>query len=127
MALQLMKLLVTAATTTAVGVDPEKFFHVTAGETAAGTTLTIDTAEFFDDTGTAATNLPALEPANSYFNVYINGVLQMEGISTYTEGATTVGSLAIAVPAGGDPILAGTPIVLEVANYSPTSTTDIAT
>lgn len=127
MALQLMKLMVAAATTTTVGADPVKFFHVTAGETAAGTTLTIDTAEFFDDTGTAAANLPVLAAANSYFNVYVNGVLQMEGISTYTPGATTVGSLAIAVPAGGEPILTGTPIVLEVVIYSPASTTDIAT
>lgn len=51
----------------------------------------------------------------------------MEGIATYTPGATTVGSLDIAVPAGGDPILQGTSIVLEVVNYMPTSKTDVAT
>lgn len=127
MALQLMKLLVTASTTTTVGPTPEKFFYVTTGQTAAGTTLSIDTADFFDDAGVAATNLPALATNNSYFNVFINGVLQMEGISTYTPGATTVGSLDINVPAGGDPILASTAIVLEIGNYSPTSTTDITT
>ncbi|MGO4886878.1 DUF4183 domain-containing protein [Anaerobacillus sp. MEB173] len=127
MALQLMKLLVTASTTTSVDPTPEKFFHVTTGETAAGSTLSIDTADFFDDAGLVANDLPALATNNSYFNVFINGVLQMEGISTYTPGATTVGSLAIDVPAGGDPILAGSPIVLEVINYSPTSTTDVAT
>lgn len=127
MALQLMKLLVSASTTTTVGAAPEKFFHVTAGETTASNILTIDTAQFFDETGATATNLPALAANNSYFNVYINGVLQMEGISTYTPGATTVGSLAITVPAGGDSILANTPIVLEVVNFSPTSTTSIAT
>jgi hypothetical protein len=127
MALQLMKLLVTASTTTDVVPTPEKFFHVTAAETAAGATLSIDTADFFDDAGAAATDLPVLTTDNSYFNVYVNGVLQMEGISTYTPGATTVGSLDIDVPAGGDPILAGTPIVLEVINYAPTSTTTVET
>jgi hypothetical protein len=35
--------------------------------------------------------------------VYINGVLQMEGNSTYTPDATGVGSLAFSLPAGGDP------------------------
>lgn len=127
MALQLMKLLVTAATTTEVTPTPEKFFHVTAAETAAGATLTIDTADFFDDAGAAATNLPALATNNSYFNVYVNGVLQMEGNSTYTPGATTVGSLAFAVPAGGDPIPANSPVVLEVVNYAPTSATTVTT
>jgi hypothetical protein len=122
-----MKLLVTASTTTSVDPEQEKFFHVTTGETSAGTTLSIDTADFFDDAGAVATDLPVLNTDNSYFNVYINGVLQMEGISTYTPGATTEGSLDVDVPAGGDPILAGTPIVLEVVNFSPTSTTDVAT
>lgn len=127
MALQLMKLQITASSTVSVDPTPEKFFYVTTGETAAGTTLSIDTADFFDDSGAAATDLPTLATDNSYYNVYINGVLQMGGLSTYTPGATTVGSLDIDVPAGGDPIITGSPVVLEVVNYTPTSNTDIAT
>mgnify|MGYP001954003472 CR=1 FL=1 len=127
MALQLMKLLVMATTTTETGPSPEKFFYVTTGETAAGATLTIDTADFFDDAGAAVTDLPALATNNSMFNVYINGVLQMQGISTYTPGATTVGSLTINVPAGGDPIPTNSPIVLEIVNFAPSSTTTVTT
>ena len=127
MALQLMKLLVTASTTTTVGVEPKKFFYVTTAETIAGATLTINATQFFNDAGAAVTELPELAANNSYFNVYINGVLQMKNITTYTSGATGVGSLAIHNPAGAHPIRKDTPIVLEVANYSPTSTTDIAT
>ncbi len=127
MALQLMKLLVIATTTTDTTPTPEKFFHVTTGETAAGGTLSIDTADFFDDAGAAATDLPVLATDNSMFNVYINGVLQMQGIATYTPGITAVGSLAIAVPAGGDPILTDSPIVLEVVNFVPASTTTVTT
>ncbi|WP_347552962.1 DUF4183 domain-containing protein (plasmid) [Pseudalkalibacillus hwajinpoensis] len=127
MALQLMKLLVTATSTIETGPTPAKFFYVTTGETAAGATLSIDTADFFDDAGAAASNLPVLATSNSYFNVNVNGVLQMEGISTYTPGATTVGSLAIEVPAGGDSIPTGSPVVLEVINFSPTSTTTVTT
>jgi len=127
MALQIMKLFVSATTTVETVPLPQKFFYVTTGETAAGATLTIDTADFFDDTGTAATELPALATNNSMYNVYINGVLQMQGITTYTPGPTTVGSLVINVPAGGEPILANSPIVLEVINYAPSSTTTVNT
>ena len=126
MALQLMKLVVTASTTTNVVPQDQRFFYVTTAETAPGSTLTIDAASFFQDDGSAVTELPALAANNSYYNVYVNGVLQMGGLSTYTPGATTVGSLSINVPAGGDSILADTPIVLEVVNYSPQSTTVVS-
>jgi hypothetical protein len=127
MALKLMKLLVTASTTTNAVPTNTRFFYDTTAGTAAGATLTIDAADFLQDDGTAVTALPALSANNSYFNVYINGVLQMDDISTYTPGATTVGSLAIAVPAGGDSIPVDTPIVLEVVNYAPSSTTTVTT
>ena len=122
MALQLMKLALEA--TTVVSVDPEatKYFYVSATETAAGTALTIDAALFFDNAGTAVTALVAAD-ANSYVNVYVNGVLQMDGISTYTAGATGVGSLVIDVPAGGDPILAGSPVIVEVVTIDSDNTT----
>lgn len=123
--LELMKILVTATTTTTVAPIQEKFFHVTTAVTEAGATLTIDAAAFFMDDGSAATALPELAAANSYFNVYINGVLQMEGNSAYTPGATGVGSLVFSVPADGPPILAGTPVIVEVVNYTPTSTTTV--
>ncbi|WP_103623080.1 DUF4183 domain-containing protein, partial [Bacillus thuringiensis] len=99
--------------TTVVSVDPEatKYFYVATAQTAAGAALTIDAALFFDNAGTAVTALVAAD-ANSYVNVYVNGVLQMDGISTYTAGATGVGSLVIDVPAGGDPILIGSPVIV---------------
>lgn len=127
MALQLMKLQVTATTTVETDPQLQKFFYVTPTETAAGATLTIDAADFFDDAGNGVTALPALAASNSMFNVYINGVLQMQGISTYTPGATAVGSLAIAVPAGGDPVLASSPVVLEIINFDPSATIDLTT
>lgn len=122
-----MKIVVAASTTINTDPTPEKFFFVTNSETAAGTSLTIDAASFFQDDGNAATELPALATNNSYFNVYINGVLQMEGNSTYTPGATGVGSLVFSLPAGGDPILQSTSVVLEVVNFSPTANTTVST
>ncbi|MFE8698655.1 DUF4183 domain-containing protein [Cytobacillus sp. FJAT-53684] len=127
MALQLMKLFINATTTTTVSPLNAKFFYVTTADAVAGSTLTIDAADFFQDNGDPVDSLPELLLNNSYFQVYVNGVLQMEDLSTYTAGATTVGSLAFNVPAGGEDILAGSPIVLKVVNFTPDSTTDIET
>ncbi|PEJ60501.1 MULTISPECIES: DUF4183 domain-containing protein [Bacillus cereus group] len=128
MALQLMKIAVAGSTTTTIDPADSRFFYVTTAPITGGSTLTIDAADFLDDTGASVTTLPTLVTDNSYFNVYVNGVLQMEGISTYTAGATGVGSLAIAVPGTvTDTILAGTPIVLEIVQFTPNSTTTVAT
>jgi len=127
MPLQLMKLYVGVTTTTDVTPANTKFFYVTIAETAAGDTLTIDAASFFDDTGDAVTELPALAAGNSYFQVYVNGVLQMQDLLAYTPGATGVGSLEVDVPAGGPSIPADTPVVLEIDAFTPTSTSTVVT
>ncbi|ADI26753.1 hypothetical protein BRO54_1746 [Geobacillus proteiniphilus] len=127
MALQLIKLFVAATTTTEVAPDVARFFYITTAEIAEGATLTIDAASFLQDDGSQATELPALATNNSYFNVYINGVLQMEGISTYTPGATGVGSLSITVPTGSGSIPANTPVVLEIVQFAPSSNTTVTT
>ena len=125
MALELIKLSINAATTTAVTPDDTRFFYINTTDVPAGSNLTINVADFLDDTGAAPAALPALATNNSYFNVYINGVLQMEGNSTYTSGAA--GSLVFSNPAGGGTIFAGQPVVLEVVNFTPASTTTVQT
>lgn len=127
MPLQLMKIVVSVTTAVETAPAPERFFYVTTTETAAGATLTIDAADFFNDSGAAATALPALASDNSMYNVYVNGVLQMDGISVYTSGATAVGSLVINVPDEGEVILADSPIVLEVVNFVPVATNTVET
>lgn len=125
---RLLKLNVQVATTVDVTPVVTRLFHVTDEETLVGSSLTLDAGEFLDDTGATADELPALEADNSYYNLYVNGVLQMEDLSTYTPGATGVGTLEILVPEEEDgPLLEGTPIVLEIVNFTPTSTTDVVT
>ncbi|NMD69282.1 DUF4183 domain-containing protein [Bacillus sp. DNRA2] len=127
MALQLMKLFVGVTTTTTAGPADTRFFYTTLAPVGAGSTLTIDAADFLMDDGNNVVSLPDLELNNSYFNVYVNAVLQMSGISTYTAGATGVGSLEIAVPAVGQGIPLNTPIVLEVVNFTPDSQNTVTT
>ncbi|WP_017473836.1 DUF4183 domain-containing protein [Amphibacillus jilinensis] len=127
MVLQLMKLAIEASTATTIDPESEKYFYVTEAQVEPGTSLDIDVADFFDNTGTAVVELPELITDNSYYNVSVNGVLQMQGLTTYTPGATGVGSLEIDVPADSEAIIVGTPVVLEVVVFDPTSTTEITT
>ncbi|WP_312094306.1 DUF4183 domain-containing protein [Niallia sp.] len=127
MPLQIMKLAVSA--TLAIDTVPtvERFFHIVTTPITEGGTLAIGVAEFMTDTGDAATSLPALTADNSYFKVYVNGILQMEDLLTYTPSdAENAGQLAITVPAGST-IIANSPVVLEITNFAPTSETTITT
>ncbi|WP_306821556.1 DUF4183 domain-containing protein [Bacillus sp. D386] len=67
-----------------------------------------------------------MKSRNTTTQLFINGVLQMDGIYVYTLGATGAGSVVITVPEAGS-ILAGSPIVLEIVNYTPTAITDVTT
>ncbi|MEK5105049.1 DUF4183 domain-containing protein [Cytobacillus sp. FSL M8-0252] len=126
MALQIMKLAITGSSTVETVPTIERFFNEAASTVTGAGTLTIAVEDFFTDTGAAATTLPALATNNSYFDVYINGVLQMEDVSAYTAGGTGVGQLVITVPAGST-IEQNSPVVLVVTNFSPTSNTTIVT
>ncbi|TMN23244.1 DUF4183 domain-containing protein [Lentibacillus cibarius] len=121
MALQLMKISIDGTIDTNVEPDSAKFFYVTTAETAAGDTLIVDAGDFLQDDGSTATELPDLATDNSYYTVYINGVEQMQGLSTYTPGATGTGSLEIQVPAGGPSIKENSPVVLHIVNFTPSS------
>jgi hypothetical protein len=84
----------------------------------------IDTTDFLQDNGTAAATLPTLAVNNSFYNVYINGVLQIGNLSTYTPGGIRVGKLDISVPAG-QTISRNTPVVLEIGTFTRSSTTTV--
>ncbi|WP_352924426.1 DUF4183 domain-containing protein [Peribacillus simplex] len=87
MPLKIMKLAIAA--TSVINVNPlvtRLFYEATATSTGP-TTLSIDPASFFSDTGDPATVLPALSAENSSYEVFINGVLQMEDLTAYTPGA----------------------------------------
>lgn len=60
--LVIMKLAIEATTTTTVSPISTRYFTVVTGDVAGGATLTLDTAEFFDDAGNTPAGLPALNP-----------------------------------------------------------------
>ncbi|MCR8996495.1 DUF4183 domain-containing protein [Brevibacillus halotolerans] len=78
-------------------------FASTAGAgTGTGATFSIAATVFTNDAGAAATAFPA---SFSYYNLYINAVLQ-------TADTSSVTSTAITIP-GGDALDPGTPIIVE--------------
>ncbi len=95
-----------------------RFFYQTKENITEEDTFKIDAAEFFDDDGEAAEALPKLNMNNSYFNVFINGILQMEENFAYTAGPAGIGNLMVSVPEGSE-IKSGTPVILEVVNFEP--------
>ncbi len=120
MALQIMKIKVLVDGDVTLAPTVSRFFHTIEETAQLDAPLTIGVEDFFDNTGAAATEFPALTADNSYVNVYINGVMQMGNLVTYTPGAAGTGSLTIAVPEDGPTeIVEDTPIVIEVVNFAP--------
>jgi Domain of unknown function (DUF4183) len=128
MAASLVKLVLTAnntvggtiTTTTTTNVAPvthRYVAHVTLGMITGGVT-TIPATSFVDDTGTALSSggLPTIN-ANSYYTVDINGVLQQSGLSTLTTNDLVINSA----------ILVGAPVILEVVDFSGTTSTSTST
>ncbi|ALC82017.1 MULTISPECIES: DUF4183 domain-containing protein [Bacillus] len=120
MPLQIMKPAITTDSTVTVVPTVKRFFNEAAETVTGKGNLTIAVEDFWTDTGADATALPALTADNSYYNVYVNGVLQMEDLLDYTPGGSGTGKLVITVPTGST-IEQHSPVVLVVTYFAPTS------
>ncbi|TPG74748.1 DUF4183 domain-containing protein [Brevibacillus laterosporus] len=79
-----------------------RFTSTAGGGTGTGATFAIAATVFTNDAGTAATAFPA---SFSYYNLYLNGVLQ-------TADTSSVTTTAITIP-GGDTLDPGVPVIVE--------------
>ncbi len=126
MAAKLLKLVMSAVTTTDVDINPEisKYFYELREDERTDDVLTIPAAQFPDDAGNIMTgNLTTVSTDNGYYLLFINGVLQQSSLFTVsTDGSQVVINQASTIPVG-------TPITLTVNNFNPisTSTTTITT
>jgi hypothetical protein len=122
MPLKIIKLAIASENKVFTSPTVTRLFHITPELIPELTTHKIGTAGFMDDSGETVDSLPSLNLDNSYFNVYINGVLQMDENFSYTAGEDEIGFLMISVTEGSE-ITQGTPIILEVVNFNPVITT----
>lgn len=118
LSLKIIKLALIPNQTVSTSPTVTRFFHEVKETIDAVSTYRIDAGEFLDDRGEVVQNLPTLNMNNSYFNVYINGVLQMDDNFAYTAGDVEVGSLLISLPEDSE-IPIGTPIIMEIVNFNP--------
>ncbi|GER71188.1 hypothetical protein BpJC7_24910 [Weizmannia acidilactici] len=125
MGLKIIKLAVSSEAKIETAPTVTRFFYEVTEPIKDGSTLKIDASQFLDDSGNHVNTLPLLNLNNSYFNVYINGVLQMDDHFAYTAGEEGVGNLLISISEGS--IAAGTPIILEVINFDPILKTTLET
>lgn len=99
-----------------------RLFHEVPENISEVSSYKIETSGFLDDRGEVVQNLPSLNLNNSYFNVYVNGVLQMDENFAYTAGEDGIGSLLISLTEDSE-IPKETPIIMEIINFHPEITT----
>jgi len=123
MAVSLFKLAITASTTTTVDTRPDvqKFFYLFDPDDVDAGVLTILAEDFVDDQGDPIASIPEADPNNGYYLLFINGVLQQEGLYTVSDTSVVVQE--------ADDIEPEAPIVLVVTNFASdaSSTTTVNT
>lgn len=82
--------------------NSRRFSSTIGAGTGTGATFAIAATAFTNDSGAAATAFPS---SYSYYNLYINGIMQ-------TADTSSVTTTAITIP-GGDVLDAGTPIIVQ--------------
>ncbi|WP_019638614.1 DUF4183 domain-containing protein [Paenibacillus fonticola] len=95
--------------TTTINPVTSRFFATITADMIGPTETTILAASFTDDDDGPVTSLPPIVPANNYFNVYINGVLQQNSLSTLTTASLVLDTTDL---------LIGTPVSLEIASFA---------
>lgn len=118
LSLKIVKLAINPKQTISTSPTVSRYFHEVPETITEVSTHKINASDFLDDRGEIAQSLPALNLNNSYFNVYINGVLQMDDNFSYTAGEDGIGTLLISLPEDSD-IPKGTPIIMETVNFHP--------
>jgi hypothetical protein len=118
MAKKLLKLVMSATTTTNVVPTVLRYFYP-ATASISTTSFVILASKFLKDNGNLATAIVTRTANNGYYMLYVNGQLQQSGIYTVTAASVTIAATAaITIPASGI-------VSLAVTNFAPSSTTTI--
>nr|WP_150960368.1 DUF4183 domain-containing protein [Aneurinibacillus sp. XH2] len=90
--------------------EAARFFYVPSSDIVLTSSVTIPSAQFTDDNGAAASEFPKMGLAN-YSNLFINGMIQESSLYN-------ISSTGLTISATRDTIYAGTPIALEIVQFS---------
>lgn len=115
MAVELFKLAIEAESSIVLSPDIENFFYLfDPGDVDETTGLTIEAADFVDDAGDPITSITEATTDNGYYQLFINGVLQQEGLYTVTTANVTIPTITDSTS-----IPENAPITLIVTNFVP--------
>jgi len=112
MAVTLFKLAISAESTTTVTTEPtvlNYFYTLDPAHIDAGT-LTIPANAFVDDQGDTVTTITLADADTGYYLLFINGVLQQEGLYSVTANNVVIQD--------ADTIKEDSPITLSVINFT---------
>jgi len=120
MAVKLMKLVMSATTSTTAVPTVYRYFY-SASAAINATSLFIDNSKFFKDDGNEATAIVTQTADNGFYLLFINGELQQSALYTVAaSGVTIADTPAFTIPESA-------PITLAVTNFAPDSTTTVTT
>ena len=114
---ELFKLKITADVETTVLTKPEveKFFYRLDEQHYDQGVLTIPAGAFVDDAGDPVASITEVVTDNGYYLLFVNGVLQQEGLYTVTADNVEIQT---------DEIPEDAPITLIVTNFAPEANTE---
>lgn len=118
MALDLLRLVLSATSTTTLGPSQSGYYYLMGADTVS-TTFPIASSSFQNDAGLTVTlGFPAVS-SNGYYTVAINGVQQMGDVISYGTDTLTL-TFATAVTINQNEV-----IDLQVVDYDPTTETSV--
>jgi len=115
MALDLLKLVLLATSTTTLGPDQNGYYYLMGADTFS-TTFPIAAGSFQNNAGDTITQFPTVS-TNGYYTVAINGVQQKSDVISYGTSTLTL-TFATAVTLNANEV-----IDLQVVDYNPTTVT----
>lgn len=118
MPLKIIKIVDNSNQTFSISPSVTRLFYEVPETINGVSTHKVEVNDFLNDSGEVVENLPVLNLNNNYFNVFINGVLQMDDNFAYTAGEQGIGSLIISIPEDSE-IPAGTSVIVEIVNFYP--------
>lgn len=108
---------ISTTTTTDVDANMKRYASTVTAGMISGSDTVLPAESFSDDNGDPLNAGGLVLPVDGYYNVYINGILQQEGLSVLTVNDLTVSAV----------LTAGVPVIIEVGDFAGTTSSSTST
>lgn len=108
---------ISTTTTTNVDANMKRYASTVTAGMISGSDTVLPAESFSDDNGDLLNAGGLVLPVDGYYNVYINGILQQEGLSVLTVNDLTVSAV----------LTVGVPVIVEVGDFAGTTSSSTST